>query len=176
MLYICLYCPTSTSLASHVSCTDFTRLMWGMLRWRSEQAWHTNTPKVSDVQSGSAGERAGGRGRAVKEWDKERWHRENKRGGERRGCEFGGRERERERERKGRKWNWAKWCRRMIERDRVEIKEEVWERLVIKAAQQGEQQLKVQAINTESADASAVRSKVNEANITRNFGWVCCCS
>lgn len=48
--------PTSTSLASHVSWTDLTRLMCGMLRWRSEQAWQTNTPKVSDAQSGSAGE------------------------------------------------------------------------------------------------------------------------
>lgn len=48
--------PTSTSLASHVSWTDLTRVMCGMLRWRSEQAWQTNTPKVSDAQSGSAGE------------------------------------------------------------------------------------------------------------------------
>lgn len=44
-----------------------TRLMWGMLRCRREQAWQTNTPRVSDAQSGSAegGEERGGR---VRRW------------------------------------------------------------------------------------------------------------
>ncbi len=40
---------------------------------------------------------------------------------------------------------------------RREIKEEGWENSVIKVLQQREQQLKVQAINTESADAGAVK-------------------
>lgn len=66
---ICHDCPTSTSLASHVSWTDFTRLMWGMLRWRSEQAWQTNTPRVSDAQSGSAGGRKEGAKRRIRRRD-----------------------------------------------------------------------------------------------------------
>lgn len=43
--------------------------MWGMLRCRREQAWQTNTPRVSEAQSGSAGcgER---RGEPGGEWDK----------------------------------------------------------------------------------------------------------
>lgn len=42
--------------------------------------------------------------------------------------------------------------------ERGEIKEEGWENLVIKALQLREQQhLKVQAINTENADAGAVK-------------------
>ena len=45
---------TSTSLASQLSCSGFTRLMWGMLRCSREQAWHTKTPSVREAQSGSA--------------------------------------------------------------------------------------------------------------------------
>ncbi len=112
-LCVCGYCLTSTSLASHVSWIDLTRLMWGMLRWRSEQAWQTNTPKVSDAQSGSAGEsegrgRKGGRGEGEM---KEEWHSREAKG-------VLGRK-----ERRERKWKWSKQRRRMIKRMVVDTEE-----------------------------------------------------
>jgi hypothetical protein len=36
--------------------------MWGMPLWRREQPWHTNTPRVTEAQSGSE-EKGGKRGR-----------------------------------------------------------------------------------------------------------------
>lgn len=85
-------------------------------------------------------EREGVRAMAMKD----RWCRRT------RGCEFGWREKQEE-------MKLGKAVEEDDEKDRREIKEEGWENLIIKALQLREQHLKVQAINTESADADAVK-------------------